>query len=465
MKKIFLISILLVNTIIYAQVENENILTLSEYLGYVKKYHPIVKQARLKTTEGQIKLLKARGAFDPKIEVDYNRKKFKKTTYFDKLNTSFKIPTWYGIQLKANYENNSGVFLNPEFNVPEEGLYSAGISVSLAKGLLTNKRMATLRKAKIYAQQVKAEQQLLINDIFYDAIISYLHWLKDYQIRQTYVSFVKNATDRLTNVKKSFLKGDKPAIDTLEANINLKNRLLDLEKSDIKYIKSKLALSNYLWIANNIPLELESKMLPDVDTNNKIDLVLNMNSNKVTESAIENNPKVVSLQLKKEQLKIDKRLKLNNLLPKIDLEYNFLTSKYKNIIDFDTNNYKGGLNVSIPIFLRKERSELKLAKLKLQDIDFTISSNKVNLRNKINTTLNEIASYKKQNNLLDNLINDYLQIVKAEERKFTLGEGSLFRINYREVKLIETKIKSIQTYFYAMNSTANLFKITQVFFK
>ena len=319
MKKIFLISILLVNTIIYAQVENENILTLSEYLGYVKKYHPIVKQARLKTTEGQIKLLKARGAFDPKIEVDYNRKKFKKTTYFDKLNTSFKIPTWYGIQLKANYENNSGVFLNPEFNVPEEGLYSAGISVSLAKGLLTNKRMATLRKAKIYAQQVKAEQQLLINDIFYDAIISYLHWLKDYQIRQTYVSFVKNATDRLTNVKKSFLKGDKPAIDTLEANINFKNRLLDLEKSDIKYIKSKLALSNYLWIANNIPLELESKILPDVDTNNKIDLVLNMNSNKVTESAIENNPKVVSLQLKKEQLKIDKRLKLNNLLPKIDL--------------------------------------------------------------------------------------------------------------------------------------------------
>ncbi len=461
MKKIFFTLLLLVNMISYAQVENENILTLSEYLGYVKKYHPIVKQARLKTTESEIKLLKARGAFDPKIEVDYNRKKFKKTTYYDKLNTSFKIPTWYGIQLKANYENNSGTFLNPEFNVPDNGLYSAGISISLAKGLLTNKRMATLKKAKIYTQQAKADQQLLINDIFYESIIVYLNWLKSYQIKQTYVSFVKNATDRLNNVKKSFLEGDKPAIDTLEANINLKNRLLDLEKSDIKYIKSKLNLSNYLWITNNIPLELENNMLPDLKTNAKIDLVLNINTNKTIKANIENNPKVQSLQLKKEQLKIDKRLKINNILPKIDLEYNFLTSKYKNIVDFDTNNYKAGLNISIPIFLRKERSELKLAKLKIQDIDFVISSNKVKLQNKINATLNEIASYKKQNNLLNDLISNYLQIVKAEERKFTLGEGSLFRINYREVKLIETKIKSINTYFYAMNSTASLFRITQ----
>ncbi len=457
----FFTLLLLVNMISYAQAENENILTLSEYLGYVKKYHPIVKQARLKTTESQIKLLKARGAFDPKIEVDYNRKKFKKTTYYDKLNTSFKIPTWYGVQLKANYENNSGIFLNPEFNVPDNGLYSPGISISLAKGLLTNKRMATLKKAKIYTQQAKADQQLLINDIFYESIIVYLNWLKSYQIKQTYVSFVKNATDRLSNVKKSFLEGDKPAIDTLEANINLKNRLLDLEKSNIKYLKSKLNLSNYLWITDNIPLELENNMLPDLKTNAKINLVLNINTKKTIKANIENNPKVQSLQLKKEQLKIDKRLKINNILPKIDLEYNFLTSKYKNIVDFDTNNYKAGLNISIPIFLRKERSELKLAKLKIQDIDFVISSNKVKLQNKINATLNEIASYKKQNNLLNDLISNYLQIVKAEERKFILGEGSLFRINYREVKLIETKIKSINTYFYAMNSTANLFRITQ----
>ncbi|PHO00808.1 transporter, partial [Rhodobacteraceae bacterium 4F10] len=42
-------------------------LSLEEYLGYVKKYHPIIKQAELITNTNEAKLLKARGAFDPKI--------------------------------------------------------------------------------------------------------------------------------------------------------------------------------------------------------------------------------------------------------------------------------------------------------------------------------------------------------------------------------------------------------------
>ena len=72
------------------------VISLSEYLGYVKTFHPIVKQANLIVSESEVKLLKARGAFDPKLEVDYDRKVFKNTEYYDKLNAAFKIPTWYG---------------------------------------------------------------------------------------------------------------------------------------------------------------------------------------------------------------------------------------------------------------------------------------------------------------------------------------------------------------------------------
>ena len=80
-----------------------NVLRFDEYLGYVKKFHPIVKQAELVINESQAKLMKSRGAFDPKMEVDYDRKKFKSTEYFDKLNATFKVPTWYGIELKGEF--------------------------------------------------------------------------------------------------------------------------------------------------------------------------------------------------------------------------------------------------------------------------------------------------------------------------------------------------------------------------
>src|SRR5210317_1661033 len=148
MKRYSIILMLLISPLLKAQEltatlsSDQEVMTLSEYLGYVKSFHPVVKQANLVINEGEAELLKARGAFDPKLEVDMERKEFKSTDYYDKLNAAFKIPTWYGVEFKAKYEENSGVFLNPESTVPEDGLYSMGVSVSLAKGLLTNRRMA-----------------------------------------------------------------------------------------------------------------------------------------------------------------------------------------------------------------------------------------------------------------------------------------------------------------------------------
>ncbi|WP_147678735.1 TolC family protein [Algibacter pacificus] len=439
--------------------ENDTILSLEEYLGYVKKYHPIVKQAQLITTESEAKLLKSRGAFDPKLEVDYNRKKFKSTTYYDKLNTAFKIPTWYGVELKASYENNDGTYINPEYKTPEGGLYSAGVSVSLAKGLLTNDRMATLKQAKLYLQYAQAEQKLVTNDVLYNAIATYFNWLKNYKAKIVYQEYLTNAKVRLNSVKQNFYAGDKPAIDTLEANINYKSRMLDFEKAKIGYIKSALELSNYLWIENNIPLELETNVVPDITTINNIDVVLNSSILNTTETLIENHPKLKGLQIKKDILTVDKRLKTNNLLPKINLQYNFLSSDYENTNSFNTANYKTGLNISFPLFLRKERADLRLAKLKLQDLNFDISATKVNLKNKVNASLQEIASYKTQYDILQDIVVDYKQFVNSEERKFSLGEGSLFLVNYREVKFIESQLKAIDVEYQLLISKSNILRV------
>ncbi|CAM1374337.1 TolC family protein [Tenacibaculum xiamenense] len=457
MKKL-LLAFCFISSIVFSQ-ENSNILSFEEYLGYVKKFHPILKQAQLVSSKGEAKLLKARGAFDPKIEVDYNRKNFKGTEYYDKLNSTFKIPTWYGVEFKANYESNDGVYLNPELKTPKEGLYSAGVSVSLAKGLLTNKRMASLRQAKLYNQQSVQKQKILVNKILFDATKTYFKWLKNHQIKNVYIDYLTNAEIRLKSVKRSFESGDKPAVDTLEASINYKNRLLDLEKAKIGYIKSKLEASNFLWLDNDVPLELTEMVIPDNETVNVIDAVLTSSITDAVDFNIEDHPKLVKLQLKKQSLIIDKRLKLNNLLPKVDLQYNFLSSDYRSINSFNTSNYKGGLNVSIPLFLRKERGDLKLAKIKIKEIDFDIASTRVNLRNKIDGTVQQINSYKEQYNILNELVVDYKNLVQSEERKFSLGEGSLFLVNYREVKLIENQLKYINTQYKYFVSKSELLQV------
>ena len=68
---------LLFTTWVAAQEKNLQELTYNEYLGYVKKYHPMVKSANLEVNGAQANLMMARGGFDPKIEVDFDKKQFK----------------------------------------------------------------------------------------------------------------------------------------------------------------------------------------------------------------------------------------------------------------------------------------------------------------------------------------------------------------------------------------------------
>lgn len=448
---------LLVSNITLAQ-DSTNVISLAEYLGYVKTFHPIVKQANLVINESEAKLMKARGAFDPKLEVDYDRKTFKNTEYYDKLNAAFKIPTWYGIEFKGNFEENTGVYLNPESNVPDSGLYSAGISVSLAKGLLINKRITMLKQAKNFVNQAKADRQLLVNSILYDATVTYFNWLKTYNDKRVYEDFLANAEIRFNGIKKSYEVGDKPAIDTLEARITLNSRKLNLEKSRIKFIKASLELSNYLWINENTPLEIKDNVAPDVNTSKNIDTVLDTAALNIENQNLENHPKLQSLNYKLENLTLEKRLKLNNLLPQIDLQYNFLSETPEVVRSFSTSAYKSGLNVIFPLFLRKERADLKLAKLKLQNTEFELQSTRVSLKNKIDAISQELDSYTLQNDYTKIIVNDYSKMLTAEERKFFLGESSLFLVNSRESKLIDAKLKAIALENSFFNTKASLFK-------
>jgi len=457
--RIFIVSLLLSFSSLVSSQDSTSVISLSEYLGYVKSFHPIVKQANLIINESEAKLMKARGAFDPKLEVDYDRKKFKNTEYYDKLNASFKIPTWFGVELKGNLEENTGEFLSREAFVPDGGLYSAGVSVPVARGLLTNKRMAMLRQSRLYVKQAQADRLLLVNQILFDATVTYFNWLRTYNEKRVYEDFLSNAQIRFDGIKKSYEVGDKPAIDTLEARITLNNRRLNLEKSRIKFVKSSLELSNFLWLNDNTPIEIEDQIIPDINTFDSIDVTLNTSGLDIESFNIENHPKLQSLDFKFRSLTIEKRLKRNNLLPQIDLEYNFLSETPEVVRSFSTSAYKSGVNVSFPLFLRKERGDLRLAKIKLQNTEFDIQNTRVSLRNKIDAINQELDSYVLQNDYTDIIVNDYSTMLSAEERKFFLGESSLFLVNSRESKLIDAKLKAIEIENSFFKTKANLFNV------
>ncbi len=429
--------------------------TFEEFLGYVKKYHPLVKQADLKISEAQAKLMKARGAFDPKIEADFLKKQYSDKTYYSLFNGSFKIPTWYGIEIKAAFDNNEGIYLNPENSVPNSGLTSLGVTIPIGQGLWINERMAELRKAKSYQKLNQAERDLETTAILHAATVSYINWKRSYDEKQLYTTYLENATERYKGIIVLIEQGDKAGIDSIEAGITVKSRKLNLENAQLKLTKAKLELSNFLWTENNIPLELEDVLYPDLNIEKTILTTLNIEDYLLLN--MDNHPKLNALQSKIDILNTDRRLQTNRILPKLDLSYNYLSepSAFEN---YRFEDYKIGVNFSFPLFLRKERANVKLAQLKVQDTELSLQFEKENLTNKIEAQKQEIESYKKQRILNTSLVNDYNIMLAAEERLFQMGESSLFLINSRENTVVSSQLSNIALENAYLLASAGLFK-------
>lgn len=437
----------------------DNTLSLNEFLAYVKEYHPISKLANFEISTAQAELLKSRGAFDPKVTVDWQNKKFKGSEYYDILNSTFKIPTWYGIEVKAGFEQNQGKFLNPQNNVPEDGLYSAGVSVPIGQGLFINDRMADLKQAKIMQDLSEAQRDIRLNELLSDAVIAYLDWYLANREVDLFENFVGRAEIRFDGIKQSALAGDIPTIDTLEAGIIVQDRKLSLEQANLKLIKSRLKLSNFLWFEDNIPLELSPLVDPEELDRNSLDAVLGTNLLQLENFVLEDHPKIRALDFKIDQLEVNQRLKAEMLKPQLDLEYNFINERVGQFENFNTNDYKAGVFFKLPLFLRKERGNLKLAKIKVNEAQLDLDFESLQLQNKIQASRSEILSFITQLNTFQSIVKDNSSLLKAEERKFSFGESSVFLINSREVKLIDARLKEIKVFEKLLKSKAELFNI------
>jgi outer membrane protein TolC len=454
MKKVLVALLLLVCPVLSAQ--KDTILSYDEFLGMVKRFHPEAKQANLVVTMAQAALMEARGAFDPQIEAALSKKQFAGTEYFNLANGAFTIPTWFGLDLRAGFEDNSGVYLNPQSLTPDRGQASVGVNVALGQGLWINRRIADVRRARMMVSLSEAERQLMAIDVLYAASDAYFAWKRQYEELKLYENYLTNATQRFRGVKSLIEAGDRPAIDSIEAGIIVNTRLLNLEDARLKFTKARLDLSNYLWTSGNVPLELGEDMVPETTLSQTIPETLKTNG-LLAQNPLDGHPKITVLENRINILDVDRRLRANMLLPRLDLSYSWLSEAWDFNNDY-RDDYRLGVNFSVPLFMRRERGGLKLAKLKVQDARFELQMERLQLGNKIKANQAEITSLERQQRLVFSLVGDYQRMLESEDRLFIFGESSIFLINARENTLITAQLNRIAMEYRWLLSHAELFR-------
>jgi len=427
-----------------AQSDSLIVLTPEKFLRIVENHHPVARQADIQVSRGIATLQSSRGSFDPKIYMNYDQKYFDDKTSYSLLDGGLKIPTWFGMEIKAGIEQNEGLYLNPEHRTPDAGLWYAGVSIPIGQGLFIDKRRTELKKARIYMESSQLDQQLMINNLLYEAGKTYWEWFSAYHTQLVFENALNLAEERFAAVKQSALLGDNPAIDTLEAGIQVQNQRLNLQQAQLDLANAAALLSVYLWSEGSVPLELAGGTIP-ISISDLAEMETKEDYFSQLDTLIQNHPELKRYRYKIDQLMLDKRWKKEQFKPSINLNYYALSESIgKNPLpNLSPQNYKWGLDFNLPIFLRKERGEIKLAELKIKETELDLSNKQAIITYKVQSALNEWFTINDQIMLYDKTIRDYQELLNGERHLFDAGESSLFMINSREMGYIQARLKLI----------------------
>ena len=430
---------------LFSLLYSQEIISEKDYLLMVLQEHPISRQADLLEVQGLANLLKAKGWFDPKLDVSYDQKSFDGKNYFQVASGGIKIPTWIGADFKLDYNWNNGIFINPENNLPTSGLISAGIELPILRGLIMDKRRSDLQQGKNFAQMGVLERQQLLNNLILDARKAYWQWYESYKKLGIAREGVLLANSTFTFVKSTNRLGDKPAIDTLEALVQVQNRKIEEADARLEFMNNTLWTSSFLWLEGTIPAEISKDAIPQAFNLSDLATVLAGVEGKEDDLALAN-PIVQYYKFKLNNLEIEKKLKKEMLKPQLNLGYNFIARPIKETgyEQFNIANYKWNVNFSMPLFLRKERGDLAMVKADLESADLDYSMAQLKQRNTIESVKNKIIIYNEQLRLSEKNVVDNSNLVKAEKRIFEIGESSLFLVNYREIMLLKVMQKQAE---------------------
>lgn len=424
------------------RVLNDSILSIEELFMSVKNFHPLAVQANIQNSIADAEFLKAKGGFDPIYKSNLQQKNFEHKEYYSILSSELKIPTWPGIDIKSGYEQNRGVYLSPENTTPGGGLFYAGLSLSLGQGLFIDERRTGLKNAEILQKSAQARQTDLINELLFTASISYWDWFRAYNVLEIYRTSLRNAQERFAGVKYNVTSGDRPTIDTVEAKIQIQNILLGLNQANLDFRNTTTILSGYLWDEDNTNTGLPKEMKPNL-SENELQLPENQDMGNELSQFISDHPYLEQLRQKTQQLHVEMRLKKDKLKPIVQLQYNPLSEVVGSNVfsSVSLNNYKWGMEFKMPLFLRKERGDVKITDFKIKENELILASKSQELFNKYQTYYNEWLATLEQLDLFEETLILYEQMFFAEKRLFEIGESSLFIVNAREQSYINAKIK------------------------
>lgn len=436
-----------------AEAQSDMTLSEAEFMRIVRNFHPVAKVAGINVRMAEADVRAARGAFDPVLNGQAANKELGGVTYYNYRQAELRIPTWYGLEFSAGIEDVAGTQTDPQ-RTPATSTY-AGVSFSVLKNIVIDKRRAALQQAKVAVELSENERLAVLNDLLYEAVSQYWTWVQLYREWRVVSEAVEVNKQRIEFTRTAIRVGERPAIDSVEAITQL--QYFENLQSEIamQMQNALLRLSSYTWTEENKPYDLPAALQPAEEEQPATAFKPEAPQQDAwLQTALQEHPDLLAYRFKFRILDIQKRLKFQELLPDVKVKYNqlgkgtqFDRTLFQPVLE---NNYQYGLSMSLPLRLSEARAEYSQARMKISQTTFQYEQKQLELSNKIREQVSTLAQMSRQISIQQELYRNLNLLLQGEETRFQNGESSLFLINSREQKRIESlqKLQAAQAKYY-----------------
>ena len=418
--------------------------SFADFTERVVANHPVARQARLLSEQAGSAVTEAWGAFEPKLSLSIAQKTYKSQSYYSYVDAALKIPTPIGSDFKIGFERASGIRISPDRYTPTNGLLSLGISVPLGQRLITDERRTALALARAAREIANADQRAIVNKLLLDAAKTYGAWYAASRRFEIAEEGVRLATFRADAVLRRVRAGDNPAIDTLEATLEVQRRQVARAESDNELRTAALVASSFLWddrgraeaIAANAQPALEGLEQTPIDT-------LRLTAWLDVVSA--RHPDVLKARGKLRAAEAERLLALQGMLPFAEGTLSSIAARDDAKLLGSTsrwdNNHKAGLEVQSGLLLLKERGKSARTRQKRDVAQLDVDITEREVAYELRIALNDVVLLERVIAVQRATVRGLSLLRDAEQQRFQNGESTLLIVNLRERALLDESNK------------------------
>lgn len=425
-------------------------LSLELILDNVKQNHPVIKSTILQNKISDSKLLTTQGAFDLNLKSNAYYNRYNSSTqpgepqHANMYNTELELLTRYGIEINAGVDLNDGDIKTPYSPTGEKGEYFMSLNTPLFRGAGLNPSSVNEISARYNIEKVYNNYRLVSIELLLKAINSYWLWVTAQNKVKVEKQLLKNAEFRLDAIEKRSKSGDLASIDIIEAKQEIQRRKGRLLKAERDYQQKSYDLSWFLWDQN---VQSTTNVLDCKST----DFTVNIFDNKTLNAkdgklqALKNRPELKDIEISKKIANLEKDFATNDLLPQLDF---FVRAGHQ--LGNDNINgvaLKSGFEFELPIQRRDAKGRVIRFDLELNKLNYEQKNIMQRIFLQVDDSISAINMAIKRLSAAVEEVKLAQKMEAGENKRFKLGDSTLFVVNRRERATAEAKYRLIDTMF------------------